>query len=202
MLPWAAQMDSKRKILVLAALAVVGAAGGALFAVLRGPDTPDVRAWLQEYDTLQQSLETLRERAFQDATVARERARLNEAITARMRTSVPATDSLLARADTLETAMDRARAGDELDPRRYTELLQEYETIRAALGPAEREAFLDPEIQAHFETFRRLLEAKMIEMATPEERAALRRIGEIEARIEAIPPEVFDSLTSLPAEGA
>lgn len=201
MLGWAVEMDVRKKVLVLVALAVVGGAGGALFAVLRGPETPDVRAWLLEYDSLQQGLETLRDRAFQDVTVARERAELNEAITARMRASVPAADSLLARADTLETEMDHVRAGQELDPREYTELLQEYETIRAALGPAERAAFLDPEIQARFETFRRLLEAKMIEMATPEERAALRRIGEIEARIEAIPPEVFDSLTRLPAEG-
>lgn len=195
-------MDLRRKILILSALAVLGAAGGVLYAVLRGPETPDVRAWLLEYDSLQQSLEALRDRAFQDATVASGRAELNEAITARMRARVPQADSLLARADTLETAMDRTRAGAQLDPRRYSELLQEYETIRAALEPAEREAFLDPEIQARFESFRRLLETKMIEMATPEERAGLRRIGEIETRIEAIPPEVFDSLTRLPAEGA
>lgn len=190
---------NKRMILVLAALAVVGATAGVLFALLRGPETPNVRAWLLEYDSLQGSLEGLRDRAFQDATVARERSEMNDAITARMRGRVRGADSLLARADTLESAMDRARAGDQLDPRLYAELLREYEAIRAALEPAERAVFLDPEIQTRFETFRSLLETKMVELATKAERDALGRIREIESRIEAIPPEIFDSLTRLPS---
>lgn len=191
-------MSTRRKTLILLGLAVFGGAAGVLFAVLRRPAEPDLRAWLVEYDSLQRSLETLRDRAFSDPVVAGSRAQLSSAIAGHMRGLDPDADSLLERADTLESQMERARLGESLDPRTYARLLREYEEIRATLEPAERAAFLDPEIQRQFEAFRRLLDTKMLELATAAERRALGRIREIEAKIQALPPEVFDSVTAAP----
>lgn len=188
-------MTARQKVLVFVALAVVGGVAGALFAVRHRPDPGQtVRSWLADYDSIQRSLAGLRDRSFLDAEVAAARAELVGAIGAHVRANRPGADSLLERADTLEKQLESIRSGAAIDPQRYAELLQEYQSIYAELEPAEREALLDPTVQAQFEAFRVLLDVKMYRLATPRERGALDRLREIEARVEALPPEVVDSL--------
>ncbi len=126
------------------------------------------------------------------------RADLLAAIEAHLRARHPGADSLLRRAQELEGQLEQIRSGSEIDPQRYAELLQEYEMIYAILEPAERQALLDPEVQRKFDTFRGLLDLKMQELATPEERRALQRRGEIEEQILALPQGAADTTAAMP----